>query len=65
VDEALRDGVRLPTALCGPLAGAFGAVLDRFPARALACAGPEPVVPGSLGHWPDDPDHPDESAASA
>jgi MinD-like ATPase involved in chromosome partitioning or flagellar assembly len=59
VDEALRDGVRLPAALCDPVTGAFSAVLDRHPARAPACAGPVPVVPGSLGHWPD------QSAASA
>ena len=56
VDESIRDGVGLPSALCEPLAGAFGAVLDRCPARLPASGGPAPVVPGSLGHWRGDDD---------
>lgn len=47
VDDALRDGVRLPAALVDPLVGAVralggGPVLSR---------GPERVAPGSLAAW--------------
>lgn len=51
VDEALRDGVRLPAALAGPLAGAFEAVIDRAGARRPRGDRPQAVVAGSLGHW--------------
>ena len=50
VDEALRDGVRLPPALTEPLAGAFHAVLAREPA-VRAEPEPELVRPGTLGSW--------------
>jgi hypothetical protein len=50
IEEALRDGVRLPSALTAPLAGAFRAVTERArPGSADDAA--EPVRPGSLGHW--------------
>ncbi|HUP87217.1 MAG TPA: hypothetical protein VM143_16300 [Acidimicrobiales bacterium] len=55
VDEALRDGVRLPTSLTAPLAGAFVAVVrssatsNRTPTRDE----PQLVAPGSLGRWSD------------
>lgn len=50
VDDALRDGVRLPTALTEPLAGAFDAVLAR---AATPRDEPEPelVRPGTLSSW--------------
>jgi hypothetical protein len=54
VEEALRDGVRLPASLTAPLAGAFTAIVDRAGAArtATTVAGePELVVPGSLGRW--------------
>jgi hypothetical protein len=56
VDEALRDGVRLSSALAAPLAGAFHAVLDRVEADPGTSAGtgadePQLVKPGSLGRW--------------
>ena len=52
VDDALRDGVRLPSAIAAPLAGAFVAVLDRL-AEADADSGSvtdglQPISPGSL-----------------
>ena len=50
VDEALRDGTRLPAPLGAPLAGAFAAVLERG-APARRAPGPERVRPGSLGRW--------------
>ncbi|MDQ4132665.1 MAG: hypothetical protein M3179_05525, partial [Actinomycetota bacterium] len=50
VDEALVDGTRLPPALGAPLAGAFGAVLERAPATG-ASDSPTPVRPGTLGRW--------------
>jgi hypothetical protein len=50
VDEALRDGVRLPAGLGQPLVGALHKVVERVqPASKLA--GPERVSPGSLGSW--------------
>ena len=50
LEESLRDGTRLPGALASPLAGAFRAVADRArPADEPVV--PEPVRPGSLGHY--------------
>ena len=53
VEEALRDGARLPGALAAPLAGALRAVAERArPADGPGpAAEPEPVRPGSLGHY--------------
>ena len=62
VDEALRDGVRLPASLTAPLAGAFLAVADRAGSspRPAIDAEPQLVAPGSLGSWSaeDDPQQP-------
>jgi hypothetical protein len=50
VDEALRDGVRLSSALSAPIASAFSSALDRATdPRALEDL--RPVAPGSLGRW--------------
>lgn len=53
VDEALRDGVRLPSSLTAPLAGAFTAIVDGLavPRRSSTADEPQLVVPGSLGRW--------------
>lgn len=51
VDEALRDGVRLPDALCAPLLGAYRAVTARADASQARPNAPQLVVPGSLGTW--------------
>jgi hypothetical protein len=52
VDEALRDGTRLPPGLGTPLAGAFAAVVGQAASPAQGReAGPERVRPGSLGRW--------------
>ena len=54
VEEALRQGQRLPTAITEPLAGAFAAVTDRG-GRGVADAGEGKLVrPGTLGSWTDD-----------
>ena len=50
VDEALRDGTRLPVGLGAPLAGAFSAVLARGAPTSPAVR-PQRVPPGSLGRW--------------
>jgi hypothetical protein len=50
VEADLHDGARLATALGAPLAGAFRALLERSRPEPVA-AEPEPVRPGSLGHW--------------
>jgi hypothetical protein len=49
VDEALRDGVRLPSSISAPLAAAHRAVRARSGPRAES--EPEPVAVGSLGRW--------------
>lgn len=54
VDDALRDGLRLHDSLTAPMAAAFAAVLARNPLHADP-RGLRRVVPGSLGHWSDDP----------
>jgi CO dehydrogenase nickel-insertion accessory protein CooC1 len=51
VDEALRDGDRLPAGLGVPLAGCVQALLARNEAPLPAVTVPEPVRPGSLGRW--------------
>lgn len=55
VDAALRDGVRLPSALVAPLVGAFEAVAERESSPAVG-AGlvAVPVRPGSLATWSGD-----------
>jgi hypothetical protein len=54
IEECLRDGVRLPSQMTAPLTGAVRAVLVRSGRRTLQLAGPEPVTPGSIGHWGSD-----------
>jgi len=52
VDEALRDGVRVPAPLPTLVAGAFRATIDRAGAVSRVDPfEPQPVAPGSLGHW--------------
>jgi hypothetical protein len=51
VDDCMRDGSRVPSALTAPLAGAFAAVMERAPVRLPATGVPEAVRPGSLGQW--------------
>jgi hypothetical protein len=51
VDEALRDGVRLPTTLSQPLARMFDDVLRKADDEARRPVALERVVPGSIGHW--------------
>ena len=52
VDDALRDGVRLPSALTTPLTGAFHAVLQRSGTREAGVdVEGQLVTPGSLGSW--------------
>jgi hypothetical protein len=59
VDEALRDGIRLPRDLVAPLMQAYDAVITEASAvPAAVAAGPARVEPGSLGTWSGD-----ESAA--
>lgn len=54
VDDALRDGVRLPDALTAPLRGAFAATMERTDRRDRTTA-PQLITPGSLGHWSPEP----------
>jgi hypothetical protein len=54
VEEALRDGTRLPEPVVAPLRGAVTTLLDRVRDTGPVFAAPsEPVavVPGSLGSW--------------
>lgn len=55
VDDALRDGVRLPAGLGGPVVAAIAsATRAAGPAFGAGPIEPERVRPGSLGHWSDD-----------
>lgn len=54
IDEALRDGVRLPPTLSQPLVEAFNDVLRVADDEARRPAALERVVPGSIGHWDSD-----------
>ena len=56
IDEALRDGVRLPDQVTGPVTATVTAALERLhsiDAPAPPVAAPEPVAvePGTLGSW--------------
>ena len=61
VEEAFRDGVRLPVAMTDPVVGAYRAVLHRSGTSPVALADAEPrlVRPGSLGAWSDGEDRED------
>jgi hypothetical protein len=56
LEDAIRDGERLPAALCAPIGAAVSAVLERAPVEGDTPRLEEPVavVPGSLGSWTDD-----------
>lgn len=54
LDELGGHAARLPSALVDPLVAAVAAVLDRCGPRSAVAPGPRAVVPGSLGHWPDE-----------
>ncbi len=51
IDQALRDGARLPGPLAEPLAGVYQAVLDRVGPRPAVSGRPVALVPGALGSW--------------
>lgn len=51
IDEAVRDSVRLPTALSTPLAAAFFVVTDGLAPRAVSVPEPERIRAGQLGSW--------------
>jgi hypothetical protein len=51
VEDALRDGQRLPAALVQPVGRAAGAFLELADERNAEPVGPQPVRPGSLGHY--------------
>lgn len=53
VDDAFRDGTPLPAALVDPVVAAAEAVAERTADTAPAAAGPQRIVPGSLGSWSD------------
>jgi hypothetical protein len=51
VEEAFRDGLALPAAVCDPLVGGVRAILDRVADRTPAATRPAAITPGSLGSW--------------
>ena len=51
VDDAFRDGARLPAALSTPLASAFTAVVAAAGRRSVPGDQPQPVRPGRVGSW--------------
>jgi len=56
LEDAIRDGERLPAAFCAPIGAAVSAVLERVSVDADTPRLEEPVaiVPGSLGSWADE-----------
>lgn len=56
LDDAIRDGERLPASVCTPAGAAVAAMVDRTSAEATAAADEQPIVvaPGSLGSWAED-----------
>ena len=55
VDEALLDGVPLPAPLAESIARPTHAILESVGARTpVSPPAPEPIQPGSLGHWTDE-----------
>lgn len=51
LDDCIHDGVRLPDSVSGPITGAFMAMVRRHPAPTVGAPEPQPLVPGSIGHW--------------
>lgn len=51
VDESIRDGARMPEAICAPVLGAYRAVETRAEEDAVRPVTPQLVAPGSLGTW--------------
>lgn len=51
VEEAFRDGLRLPPALVGPVTGGVRAMLGRLADHPPAAARVSAIAPGSLGSW--------------
>jgi hypothetical protein len=51
VDSILRDRVRLPGELSGPVAAAYDAVVARVGHRASHVVQPVTIVPGTIGSW--------------
>lgn len=54
IDDALRDGARLPAGLGAPLVAAFEEIATALGPPDADEREPELLVPGSLGHWDDD-----------
>jgi hypothetical protein len=57
LDQALRDGIGVPTAVSSTLAAAVQAAQARvaaLPVPATGAGAPTPVTPGSLGRWAPD-----------
>lgn len=55
LDDVIRDGQRLPAALCQPVGGAVSGLLDALPAtEAATTVAPAVVVRGSVGSWSDE-----------
>ena len=56
LEEILRDGTPLPSALVDPVTKAVHLVADRMADAAPPESGPARIVPGTLGTWADDED---------
>ena len=59
LEDALRDGARLPDGWLGPIVGSVQSVLDltqELPDRPDPVEELQPVTPGSVGTWTDDQD---------
>lgn len=55
LENVHRDLARFPTSVTNPPSAGVAAILDRLGPRQEDVEEPEPVAPGSLGRWSDDP----------
>jgi hypothetical protein len=56
LEEIMRDGTALPAAVVDPMTRAVRLLADRLADSAPPDAGPERILPGSLGSWAEDPE---------
>jgi hypothetical protein len=56
LEDVMRDGSALPAAVVEPVTRAARVLADRLADAAPPAAGPERIVPGSLGSWAEDPE---------
>ena len=51
VEDAVRSGGALPASIVDPVTRSVLAVLGETVTNSVVTGRPEPIAPGSLGHW--------------